>query len=145
MNSCLYISLFSLGFYFLISLPFTVINYSNRYSDYKFGDCLLKNSSINYKYPLYEFKTHISIKNCSQNLTICCNSFEFWNQYKNDNFTSCYFDNKCDIVPDFYINSNLTFFEISSFIIGVLIALNIIIICENKKKVREHNNYQQIN
>lgn len=134
-NSYLFISLICLGLYFVISLPISVYEYFSRYNNYHLDNCFFENYNIVYDYGLYKLDSNITVKNCTQKLNICCSDYNYWNQIVSNNNTKCYYNNDCDIVPEFIKYSSFNLFQISSFIFGALLALNIIYYCESKRQV----------
>ena len=145
MKKFLQVSLLCFGLYFVISLPISISNYNNRYSDYKVGTCELYNSTIEPDLLLYKLITNISIDNCTQEIEICCNSYNYWSSFIDNNTTPCHYNHECNMIPDSLLDTNFNLFEISSFIFGVLFALNIIFYCEYKNNVIYLDGYSEIN
>lgn len=143
-KSYLFESLYVLGLYFIITFPLSLYQYNTRYYDFKIGNCIFDDYKIIPIDNLYQLDSNITVNNCTQDLSICCNDYNYWNQSINKNNTKCYYNNECNIIPDFIKNTSFNLFEISSFIFGVLFALNIIIFCESKRRTI-YVEYEEIN
>lgn len=137
-------SLVCLGLYFLISLPISLYQYNSRYDDYKLGNCSFESYQIIRETNLYRLDSNLTVDNCTQEMSICCNDYNYWKDIVKNNDTKCYYDSNCDIVPYFIKYTSYNLFEISSFIMGVLFAINIIVFCESKRKIY-YLEYEEIN
>jgi hypothetical protein len=137
-------SLICFGIYFIISLPYSMYQYNSRYADFNSGMCEIENSTIIPDDFLYQFSANFTINNCTQNIEVCCSNYNYWLTLMESNQTRCHYNQDCIIVPDFIENTNLGFFEISSFVTGVLFALNIIFYYEYKK-IQNNSDYEVIN
>lgn len=146
MNNKNYIfeSLVVLGLYFVITLPISLYQYNSRYDDYKTGKCIFNDYQLIPTDGLYKLNSNITVNNCTEDLSICCNNYNYWNQTINKNNTNCFYNQNCDIIPEFIKNTSFNLFEISSFIFGVLFAINIIVLCESKRRII-YMEYQEIN
>jgi len=149
MKNFLFSSLLFLSLYFIISFPISLYQYSNRYLNFKIGECIFNDYSIIYDYSLYDhslykLSSNITVNNCTREINVCCSDYNYWNKTIEKNNTQCYYNQECDIIPDFIKNTTFNLFEISSFIFGILLALNIIVYRESKRKIM-YLNYQEIN
>ena len=137
-------SLVCLGLYFLISLPISLYQYNSRYYDYKLGNCSFDSYQIIPVSNLYSLESNLTVSNCTREMSICCNDYNYWIDIVKNNNTECYYNRDCEIVPYFIKYTSYNLFEISSFIIGVLFAINIIVFCESKRKIY-YLDYEEIN
>jgi hypothetical protein len=134
------ISLVCIGIYFIITLPLSIIQYVSRYSDYDIGNCIFDDYNIESNDGLYQLNSNLTVNNCTQELSICCNDFNYWKNIISNNNTKCYYNKECEIIPEFIKYTSFNIFQISSFIFGALLALNIIVYCElNRKKIYIEN------
>ena len=144
MNSCILLIPTFLFLYFIVVLPCSYVLHGMRYDDYKLDLCQLHNTSISPEGSLYEFDSNFSIKNCSRQIELCCNHKQYWLDYiKTDNI-SCFYNNKCDIIPEIIIDRTYTLLQVSSFIAGAFLAIFIIYYFEQKKQNRK-NQYISLN
>lgn len=134
MNKCFQTSLICIGLYFIITLPISIIQYVSRYSEYDIGNCIFNSYNIEFNDGLYQLNSNLTVNNCTQELSICCNDFDYWLNIIDNNNTKCYYNKNCEIIPEFIKYTSFNLLQISSFIFGALLALNIIIYCESKRK-----------
>ena len=129
LSSCLFI-LFG---YFIVILPYSMVNYGARYNNYSLADCELSNTTIESLDFLFSFDSIYEVQNCSKKVEICCNNKDYWIEYSKNNKTKCYYNDKCDIIPEIILDYTLNFLEISSFIAGVFFSICLIYYCETRK------------
>jgi hypothetical protein len=127
-------AIFILFGYFIFFLPYTMLFYNSRYEDYIRSNCSLINGTIDTDGILYNFNSIYEVKNCSKEIDICCNHKNYWLDYSKENYTNCYYNKECDIIPEIILDYTLNFLEITSFIAGVFFAISLIYYCENSKK-----------
>lgn len=144
MPSCILLIPTFLFLYLIVVLPCSYVLHSMRYDDYKLDICHLNNNSILPGDNLYKLDSNFSVKNCSRQIELCCNHKEYWLDYIKRENTSCFYNNKCNIIPEIIIDRTYTLLQVSSFIAGVFLAIFIIYYFEQKKQNRR-NQYNSLN